>query len=166
MIPIIIMIISFVLDGILSNFLPYINLSLFTPLLTVTSIFLIYPFYKKKEFNFFIIITILGILYDLFYTNLLFFNALLFLLIGYFTKTIYKNLDISILKIIIYIIGLIIIYETSTALIIYVFNLTPVTINKVIYKISHSLILNVIYTEIIYLIIKLIPTKYKKININ
>lgn len=166
MIPIIIVIISFILDGILSNFLPYISLSLFTPLLTVTCIFLIYPFYKKKEFNYFITITILGALYDLFYTNLLFFNSLLFLLIGYITTLIYKNLDVSIVKLIIYIIGLIIVYETSTALIIYVFNLVPVTPNKVIYKISHSLILNVIYAEFIYLIIKLIPSKYKKININ
>ena len=51
MIPTIIIAISIILDGVLSNFLPYtVNaLSLFTPMLTVVSIFIIYPFYTKKE---------------------------------------------------------------------------------------------------------------------
>lgn len=166
MIPAIILIISFILDGILTNFLPYIDLSLFTPLLTLTSIFLVYPFFKKKEVKYFIIVAIVGILYDLFYTNLLFFNCFLFLLIGYITKLIYKNLEISPIKIILYIIGIISVYEIVTALIILILNLVPVTISKVFYKITHSLLLNIIYAEVIYLILKLIPNKYKKININ
>ena len=51
MIPLIIITLSLILDGILSNIFPYTvnNLSLFTPLLTLISIYLIYPFYKKKE---------------------------------------------------------------------------------------------------------------------
>lgn len=166
MIPALIIIISFVLDGILTNFLPYIDLSLFTPLLTLTSIFLVYPFFKKKEEKYYIIVAIVGILYDLFYTNLLFFNCFLFLLIGYITKLIYKNLEISPIKIILYIIGIISIYEIVTALIIVILNLVPVTISKVFYKITHSLLLNIIYAEVIYLLLKLIPNKYKKININ
>ena len=166
MISIIIMTISFILDGILSNYLPYIDLSLFTPLLTLISIFIVYPFYKKKEANYYITIIILGILYDLFYTNLLFFNAGLFLLIGYITRIIYKNLEISIIKLILYLIIIIIIYESTSALIILLFNLVPVTMTKVIYKITHSILLNVIYGEIIYILLKLIPKKYQKININ
>lgn len=166
MISIIVLLISFILDGILSNFLPYIDLSLFTPLLTVTSIFLIYPFYKKKEDKYFISILITGLLYDLFYTNLLFLNMFLFLLIGFISKIIYKNFEVSIIKLIIYIIAIISVYETSTALIILIFDLVPVTISKVFYKITHSLLLNIIYAEVIYLIIKFLPKKYKKININ
>ena len=166
MISIIIMIVSLILDGILSNFIPYNNLSLFTPLLTVVSIFLIYPFYKKKEANYFITIAALGIIYDLFYTNLLFFNAAMFLIIGYVTQLIYKNLEISIIKLIIYLIVIIIIYELSTSAIIFIFNLVPITMTKVIYKITHSLLLNLIYGELVYIVLKLIPKKYKKININ
>lgn len=166
MISLIIMIISLILDGILSNFLPYNDLSLFTPLLTIVSIFLIYPFYKKKETNYFITIAILGIIYDLFYTNLLFFNAALFLIIGYITKIIYKNLEISVIKLIIYLITIITIYELATAAIIFIFNLVPITMTKVIYKITHSLLLNIIYGEVVYIILKIIPKKYKKMNIN
>lgn len=168
MIPIIILIISFILDGILTNFLPYLvnDLSIFTPLLTVVSIFIIYPFYKKKEKKYFIILIILGLIYDLSYTNLLFFNAILFLGIGFISKYIYTNYEVTYIRLIIYVVILITIYESATALIIFLFQLTPVTIYKVFYKISHSLLLNIIYIELIYLILNLIPKKYKKISIN
>jgi len=168
MIPIIILIISFTLDGILTNFLPYLvnDLSLFTPLLTLVSIFIIYPFYRKKQKNYFITIIILGILYDLFYTNLLLFNASLFTIIGFITKYIYKNFKINYIRIIIYIILIITIYESLTAIILLILNLVPITLNNVIYKITHSIILNIIYTEILYLIINKLPKKYKRISIN
>ena len=168
MIALIIIIISFILDGILTNFLPYMinDLSLFTPLLTIISIFFIYPFYKKKEKNYYITILILGLFYDLFYTNLLFFNAIVFLLIGLISVYIQKNFELNCLKLIIYIILIITIYELTTAIILTMFNLVPITISKIIYKISHSLLLNIIYAQLIYFIIKIIPTKYKKISIN
>lgn len=168
MVAIIIIIISFLLDGVLTNFLPYLpnDLSIFTPLLTVTIIFLIYPFYYKKKKNYLITIFIVGLLYDLFYTNLLFFNAIIFLLIGYISSYIYKNFEISYGKIILYTIIIITIYECVTALIIVLFNLVPITPYKVLYKITHSLILNIIYAEGIYFIINRLPKKYRKININ
>ena len=168
MIPIIIMIISLLLDGLLTNYLPYIpnDLSLFTPLLTVVSIFIIYPFYRKKEKKYYITLFILGIVYDLFFTNLLFFNSLLFLLIGLVSRIINKNYEITFIRLIIYIPIIIILYESTTALIIFIYQLVPITIDKVIYKITHSLLLNIIYIEFIYLLLKIIPIKYKKISIN
>jgi rod shape-determining protein MreD len=168
LIPIIIVIVSLLLDGILTNYLPYLvnDLSLFTPLLTVITIFLIYPFYRKKVNKYYISAFIIGFIYDLFYTNLLFFNAILFLIIAVISNYIYKNFEVTYLKLIIYLVLIITIYETLTCLIILIFNLVPVTFTKLVYKILHSLILNIIYGEIIYLIINKLPKKYKKININ
>lgn len=164
----IILLISIALDGILSNFLPYLvnDLSLFTPMLTVIAIFMIYPFFRKKEKNYFITIFIVGMIYDLLYTNLVFFNGVLFLIIGFISLEIYKNFEISYLKLIIYLILIISAYEILTGIILLVFNMVPVTLYKVLYKITHSLILNIIYGELIYLIINLIPKKYRKISIN
>ena len=102
----------------------------------------------------------------MFYTNLLFFNSILFITIGIITKYIYKNFEINYLKLIIYIILIITIYETLTGIIILIFDLVPITLERLIYKITHSILLNVIYSEIIYLIIKKLPKKYKKISIN
>lgn len=168
MLGIIIILVSLLLDGILTNYLPYLvnDLSLFTPLFTLVSISLLYPYYRKKEKEFFIMIFITGIIYDLFYTNLLFIDGLLFLLIAYISKFIYRNYELNYFRLIIYIILMVIIYESSLALIILIFNLVPVTISKLLYKISHSIIINVIYGELIYLILNLLPKKYKKISIN
>lgn len=168
MISIIIMTISLILDGILSNFLPYLvnDLSLFTPMFTVVSIFLVCPLYRKKEKQYYISLFILGIIYDLLYTNLLFFNGVLFLIIGLITRYIVKNFELSYLKIIVYTIITIVFYELVTALLLLIFNIVPITIGSLIYKITHSLIINIIYVELIYLILKIIPKKYKEISIN
>ena len=167
-ISLIIIIVSLLLDGILSNFLPYLytDLSVFTPLLTLVSIFMIYPFFKKKEKKYLIIIFIVGIIYDLFYTNLLFFNGVLFVTMGLLIKYIYKTYEITPLRLVLYIIILVTAYESLTGLILLIYNIVPVTFYKIFYKIINSLLLNIIYSEIIYLIIKLIPEKYKKISIN
>ena len=164
----IILIISVLLDGVLSNYLPFLvnDLSYFTPLLTVVSIFILYPLNRKKEKNFFITIFITGIIYDLLYTNLLFLNSLIFLLITVVSKYIYKNYETTCLKLIIYIILIITIYETSYASILFIFRVVPITLYKLYYKISHTLILNKIYSEILYVIIKYLPKKYTRISIN
>ena len=60
----------------------------------------------------------------------------------------------------------IIIYECSFALVIVIFNLVPMSIYRLLYKISHSIILNIIYGELLYFIIQLLPKKYKKVRIN
>lgn len=168
MLSIIIVIISLFLDGLLTNYLPYLvnDLSLFTPLLTLISIFIIYPFYRKEERKYFIMLFIIGLIYDVLYTNLLFFNAVLFVGIGLLTKFIYKTFEINYLKILIYIPIIIVVYESSTALILLLFNIVPITFYRVFYKISHSLLLNIIYGEVLYLIIKILPKKWKKIKIN
>ena len=164
----IILIVSILLDGVLTNFLPYLvnDLSIFTPLFTVVSIFIIYPLNRKKETKFFILIFIVGIIYDLLYTNLLFLNGLLFVLIALLSKVIYKNFETSYFKLIIYTILIIIVYESVYAGILFIYRVVPITFYKLIYKISHTLILNIIYTEILYLIINKLPKKYKRISIN
>ena len=85
-------IISFLLDGVLSNFLNYMlgDISIFNPLLTIVAIIMIYPYFKKDENKYLITSFILGFLYDLFYTNLLFTDAILFLLLALIYSYLYK----------------------------------------------------------------------------
>lgn len=165
---IIILIISFILDGVLTNFLPYgvENISLFTPLLTIVALVVIYNFFYHKEKNYYILSFVIGILYDLFYTNLLFLDGLLFLLIAFVITKIYKLVGFNYMWIALDILISIIIYECSFALVIVIFNLVPMSIYRLLYKIGHSIILNIIYGELLYFIIKLLPKKYKKVRIN
>ena len=158
---IIIVIISFLLDGILSNFLPFMmnDLSLFTPYFTLVSIVILYPFFKKNGKNYYILIGITGFLYDLFYTNLLFTHAIFFLIIGLVVSFIYKKMELNLLTNLLLIIFIIIFYQSIYALCLFIFNVFPITINNVFYLIGHSLLLNVIYGEILYLICKYLPHK-------
>lgn len=159
--------ISLILDGILSKYLPFMSmdLSYFTTLLTLTSIFIIYPFYKKQPSKYYQTIIIIGLLYDLFYTNLLFLHSTIFLILGLIINKIYVNFKQNWFKLIIYISILIISYETLISLILILFRLVPVTTTKLIYKITHSLILNILYAELLYLLSKYF-IKHKKHHIN
>ena len=89
---IVIVIISFFLDGILTNYLPYMinDLSLFTPYFTIVSLIIICPFFKKQINKYYILVGIIGFLYDLFYTNLLFANTIFFLLLALIIVYLYK----------------------------------------------------------------------------
>lgn len=168
MLPIIIVLISLLLDGFLTNILPYTveNLSLLTPSLTLISLLLIYPFFRKKEMKYTILILITGIIYDLLYTNLLFFNAILFYIVIKVMQYIYKKYEINYFTIIINTIIAITTYEVLQVIIISIYNLYPITLYSLVYKIKSSLLLNIIYAELIYFIISIIPRKYRKININ
>ena len=167
-IEIIILICSFFLDGILSNFLPYMvgDLSIFTPMLTIVSLIVVYPFFIKKERYYFISCFVLGICYDFMYTNLLFYNAVLFSLVGAIVLLLYKYIRPTLLSLLLFIIVVISSYECMNAIIILLFQLVPMTFYRLLYKIGHSLLLNLCYGEIVYFIIWLLPSKYKRIAIN
>ena len=164
----IIVIVSILLDGLLTNYLPFLvnDLSLFTPLLTLVSIIIISPFYRKNERKYLITVFAIGFIYDLLYTNLLFFNAVLFFVTALINLKIQKRITMNTINILGEIVILVLIYESLTGIILFTYNMVPVTIYKVFYKITHSLLFNIIYAEVIYWILKIIPTKFKKISIN
>lgn len=149
---IILLIIALLLDGIISLYVP--NNSYLIPLITVTTIYMIYPLYKKKDKKYCIATIITGLTYDLLYTNLLFFNAILFYCIGRLTKYLYKNFNQNFIKTIIYVTIIIITYELLTSIILLIYRIVPITFIKVIYKITHSLLVNLFYASILYLILK------------
>ena len=158
---IIIVIISFLLDGILSNFLPYMtnDLSLLTPYFTIVSLIIICPFFKKERNKYYILVGITGFLYDLFYTSLLFANAIFFLLLALIIDYLYKKLESNLLTNLFFIILIIMIYHLIYSLSLLIFNVVPININNILYLIGNSLILNIFYGEILYLICKYLPHK-------
>ena len=81
---IIIITIGFILDTILSLYIP--TTSYFIPLLTITNIYLIYN--RKEETKYFITIAAIGLIYDLIHTNLLFYHLVIFLILAFITKII------------------------------------------------------------------------------
>ncbi len=163
---IVILLISLLLDGVLNNNLPFISLSLFTPLLTLISIIVIYPLYKKEDKKYLITIFITGIIYDLLYTNLLFYNGILFLIIGLLNIYINKKFQVNYLTIIIILLLDIVIYILLNSLLLFICNIVPITITKIIYVFTHSIILNMIYGYLLFIVIKGLTKKNKSIKLN
>lgn len=149
---ILLLIIALLLDGIISLLTP--TNSYLIPLITVTTLYMIYPLYKKKDKNYFIATIITGLTYDLLYTNLLFFNTILFYCLGRLAKYLHKNFNQNFVKTIIYVTITIIAYELLTSVVLLVYRIVPITLSKVIFKISHSLVINIIYASILYAILK------------
>ena len=150
---ILIIISSFILDIILSNVLPFMkgDLSIFTSLFVPITIYLIYPFYKNQKLKYYIESFIIGIIYDLIFTNLLFFDGVIFLIISLVSVKIYKNFIVDKYKNIMYV--FLILYEFLVASIFLIFNLVPISFYDFIYKISHTLLINVVYGFLLYEII-------------
>lgn len=146
---------SFILDIILSNVLPFMkgDLSIFTSLFVPITIYLIYPFYKNQKLKYYIESFIIGIIYDLIFTNLLFFDGVIFLIISLVSVKIYKNFIVDKYKNIMYVFLIIILYEFLVASIFLIFNLVPICFYDFVYKISHTLLINVVYGFLLYEII-------------
>ena len=70
---ILILLISFMLDSIVSNLVPL--HSLFTPLFSLVSLIVVYPFFYGDKKKFLIYSGIYGFLYDIVYTNTIFVNT-------------------------------------------------------------------------------------------
>lgn len=149
-----------IFDGILAYYLPsyFDNISLFYPMLTVSLIpFLFYE--RTKEY--YELIFILGLIYDIFYSNIFLFNALIFLLLGKIDIKIMKNFKNNLFMYLLLIITNIILYDIINFFLILITNYSMVNINQLIYKIEHSLLLNILSGFVFYFWFKKSKTIHK-----
>ncbi len=152
---------SFWLDGVLSNFFPYMvgNLSPFTSFFTLISLIVIYPFFQKREKKYYLIVFFTGYLYDLFYTNLFFTHAIIFTFLAFILSWYYKKIEINMGTFFLLLILLLFLYQSFYAFLLFLFNIVPITISSVLYLFSSSLILNLFYGEALYLLANLSKRK-------
>lgn len=146
----IIVVISFILDIITSNIFPYMreNLSLLTPLFVPVSIYLIYPYYKSNN-KYLNLTIIIGFIYDIFMTNYLPLNSFLFFIIGLETIYINKLFKLNFITLLVFTILIIISYELIEGILLYLTGIIEIDIKEIIYYITNSLLINVIYSLII-----------------
>lgn len=156
--PIILIIASFILEGMITNLISLDSLLL--PLFTLTSIVILYPFFNREKcYNYIITCFIIGIFYDITYTNSLFINAFSFSLIGvliifidhYIDSNIFSRSGINIVSIIL--------YRVITYFMLILFNYLNFNINTLIRGIYSSIILNFIYGMFLYFIANYINNK-------
>ncbi len=160
---IIILWISFLLDGLVSHFIPYqiSNISLFRPMFTITSLILIYPYFNKEDDNFYRAVTLCGFCYDIVYTNSLPLNTLLFFMLAIIVKIMNNILANNIINVIIMTIITITIFDLSNFFILNIIDYTNISFYDVSYKILNSLFFNIIYVVILFIWLRYISDKYR-----
>lgn len=150
---------SFILDGLLMRYLGY-N-TIFLPLLTLVSLILIYPYFNDNNYRYFKYIAILGLLYDIVYMNTLFFNFFIFMILGFvivlLNYLLSNNLFINVLITII----TIILYRVINYLFYFFIGSIEFSFKVLLNNILCSLILNIIYCIIIYVISEYYSKKNK-----
>ena len=160
-------ILSFLLDGLISNFtnINIIDPSYFRTIYSVVSLVIIYNFFDNDN-KYLKILIIIGILFDIVYTNTFLLNIFLFLIIYFVIKELNYFIPNNILTINLKSLLSITIYHTLSYLILlfagynnYTFNLLPLIL-------SRSIIMTIIYTTISYFLIKKIYYQkyFKKIK--
>ena len=154
---------SFLLQGIISNYqgITPNNLSWFLTIYPLLNLLILVPYFENKK-KLLTLIIIVGVLTDIIYTHTIIMNACLFVGIYYLSKTFHFIFPYNLLTINISNLLSILTYHIISFLILILirydsFNI--VTLGKVL---SHSILMTIIYTSIIYLIIQ---TIYKKLNL-
>lgn len=148
---------SFILEGVISFYLKY--TTIFKPLFVVTNI--LFLNYTKKSF---ITVFICGILYDIIYTDTLFLNTILFLII----YIILNKLDLKYKNLFFYIILdfiIVVTYKSISFCIFSFFNITDFSLKVFVNEIYSSCFFNIIYTALLYFIYKRL-SRYRTIDKN
>ena len=162
-ISIIYLVISFLLEGIMSNMFPSTlsSISYFTTIYMIIAFTIIYPYFDNDK-KYFILIFVFGILFDILYTSTFMVNTFIFIIIGIVIKILYNILsdNVFVTNIISYV-G-IIIYHLLSFIILIITGYGDYSIILLFNIIIHSIIMTIIYTSISYFIIKFL---YKKFDV-
>lgn len=160
-ISILYLVISFLLEGIMSNIFPSTlsNISYFTTIYTIISFVNIYPYFDNDK-KYYLLILIFGILFDVLYTSTFFINIFIFIIIGIIIKLLYNLFpeNIFMTNIISYI--CIIIYHILSFIILVIVGYNDYNIMLLFNIIIHSIFMTIIYTSISYFIIKFMYNKF------
>ena len=150
----IVIIFSFLFESVFSNI---VNINSFLiPLFLLTSLSIIYPFFKNKNFNFVIVSIICGLFYDISFTNSPFINTISFsicsgliiLSYNYVSYSIYSSNFINIINIII--------YRVISYLLLCIVDFVNFNESILLEGIYNSLLVNLIYGIILFIIVDLI----------
>lgn len=163
LVAIIYIIISFFLDGLISNYtkINIIDPSYLRTIFSVISLVITFKYFDNDK-KYLSILIPLGILFDIVYTNTFLLNTFIFFVIYLILKQLDYTIPNNLLTINIKAIIAIFIYHILSYIILLITHYNPYSINLLFKILSRSIIMTIIYTTISYLIIKKI---YNYLNI-
>ena len=149
------LILSFLLDGLLSNTtdILLINASYFKTIYTIISLVVIFRYFEYPK-KYLIILLITGILFDIVYTNTLLLNPFIFLVIYFVIKELNYYIPNNLLTINIKSILAITIYNIITFILLNISNYYNYNLNHLLRITLRTLPMTIIYTSISYFLLK------------
>ena len=155
---IIILVISFLLEGDISNFVP-VN-GFLAPLFTLTALIIIYPLFDES-FEYYKYAFITGLAYDLFYTDTIVFHAIIFTFMAFLITRLNLVLSDNYVNVLIIIAICILVYRVITYGLLILVSSMSFDFLSLVFSILKSLIINLIYSVILFFVVKKIQKKYK-----
>ena len=153
---------SFIFDYIFCYFFKN---SLFLPLIVLTSIIVLRPYFKKIDF-YYLFCFIIGILYDLIYTGNYFMDSAFFLIIGLLICFISANMPNNVFVSVFEIVISIAFYRLMSFMFLFLNGVVLFSLDLLLKSIYCSLITNVIYGIVLYFVLYSISKKFKIERIN
>lgn len=153
---IIYVIISFLLEGVISN---YVNNTILNCCFSIISLLLIYPYMYKNLNKYYILSFSLGLLYDITYTNTIFLNAIIFLIIAFIIIKLDKIISNTFINSVFIGIITIIVYRLITYLTYIIIGELSFDIMILFNSIISTLLLNIIYIMISYKVLEYVSKK-------
>ncbi len=154
-VSIIYIIISFILENIMSNiFVTTLNnVSTFTTIYTIIALVVIYPYFASDK-KYFLLVIIFGFLFDTIYTSTILLNLTIFLVISLLIKTLNNIISDNIIMTNIISLISVATYHILTFIILNIVTSKSYSIILLGKILTHSIIMTIIYTSISYIIIK------------
>ena len=151
---ILIIIFSLFLDFLLSN-INYSLLSYFYPMLTITTIVYLSNLYTNpNRSNYYLLVFLTSIIYDSIFVGNLLITVSSFMIVAILNMFLKRHLRSNLFNNILMLILSIILYEVFILLLLFVVGYKSFEFGMLLYKITHSLLLNTIYIVIMFLVLK------------
>lgn len=160
-ISIILLIISFLFEGFISNYFSssLTDLNFFSTLYTLITLVVIYPyFYNEKKY--YILLIIFSFLIDITYTNTLILNVVIFICISLMVKFLNFILPENILMVNIMSLSSVIMYHVLSYAILTIINYNTYPFFLLLDICINSIIMTIIYTTFIYFVSRFLYTKF------
>ena len=149
--------ISIIIDLLLLNIyrVTSLNLNYFYPMFTISSLVYICNLYTNaNRKNYYYFVFLIAVIYDTIVTNNLLITVLLFELIALINVKIKKNFSNNLFNNILRTIISISIYDMLFHLLLVLVRFQDFNIIRVLYKVTHSIIINVAYVIIMFFVLK------------
>ena len=146
-------IISFLIDGLMSELLPFslVNPSWFKTIYSVISLVILYNYFDNQKKYLYLVIG-LGFFFDIVYTNTFILNIVVFLIIYFILSWLDYVITTNIFTINLKSIVCVSLYHILTYIILLLSNYNDYTINLLGLILIRSIIMTIIYTTISYLL--------------